>query len=294
MKNVTISAKRYMDQFRFCLEDKLQPLKKLGVNIDVTEEYKGNMTFLGCSFRNTTLANLDYEKMAVSNIAEALASYIVDVLEKPLLDKLIKSTYSETSEKEQNMIYIKTLELIRIRNHQHSRDIRLKKIMAEKLVDYFDKQWQINIEGFVRFRLQEYMTDLTSVMEEAKEEVVVEKEYNDFIKLLRYFVDIQEPKVTYAHLMKKKGKYILIDSNDDIIAEEACGDLNGCDAIISCLVTYAPEKIHVHIKDFYSDEEVLTTVNNIFDDRVVLCLGCNICAEIKDNNIPSLEDTNKS
>ncbi|QNO15697.1 putative sporulation protein YtxC [Alkalicella caledoniensis] len=294
MKNVTISAKRYMDQFRFCLEDKLQPLKKLGVNIDVTEEYKGNMTFLGCSFRNTTLANLDYEKMAVSNIAEALASYIVDVLEKPLIDKLIKSTYSETSEKEQNMIYIKTLELIRIRNHQHSRDIRLKKIMAEKLVDYFDKQWQINIEGFVRFRLQEYMTDLTSVMEEAKEEVVVEKEYNDFIKLLRYFVDIQEPKVTYAHLMKKKGKYILIDSNDDIIAEEACGDLNGCDAIISCLVTYAPEKIHVHIKDFYSDEEVLTTVNNIFDDRVVLCLGCNTCAEIKDNKISSLEDTNKS
>lgn len=283
-----------MEQFRYCLEDKLQPLRKMGVNIDLTEEYKGNMTFLGCSFKNTTLDNLDYEKMAVGNIAEALASYIVDVLEKPLIDKIIKTNYHNASDKEHNMIYIKALEIVRVENHQKSRDTLLKEAMSKKLVEYFGKSWQINIEGFVRFRLQEYISSLTRTIEEAKEEVIVEKEYNDFIKLLRYFVDIQVPKATYTHLLKRRGKYVLIDGNDTIVAEETCGDLNGCDAIISCLVTNAPEKIHVHIKDFYSDEEVLTTVNNIFDERVVLCLGCNICADIEQKDITPMKDTKKT
>ncbi len=279
MKNLTFSAKRYIDQFRFCLEDKLQPLRKHGVNINLTEEYKGNMAFLGCSIKNTSLNSTDYENLALKNIADALASYIVDVLEKPLVEKIIRTNYPEMNEKEHNMLYIKALELIKIKNRQHKRDVKLKENMAIRLCEYLEKQWQINIEGFIRFRLQDYMDDLGQVIDDAKEDIVVEKEYNDFIKLLRYFVDIQEPKILNAHLLKKKGKYFVYDDHNQVVAEERCGDLNGCDAIISCLVTYAPEKIHVHIKDFYAEEEVLTTVNNIFDEKVVLCLGCSSCAE---------------
>lgn len=279
MKNLTISAKKNVDQFRCCLEHKLLPLKKLGVNIDLTEEYKGNMTFLGCSINNTQLSNMDYERIALNKISDALASYIVDVLEKTIIEKTIKNNCNDLSEKEQNKLYIKSLEIIKYKNKQFRRDQFLKKEINKKLIDYFNKQWQINIDGFVRFRLQGYMENIQEIINEAKEEIITEKEYNDFIKLLKYFVDIQEAKVQDAHLVKKKGKYLVISDEEGTIAEERYGDVNGADGIISCLVTYAPKKVIIHIKDFYADEEVLSTVNSIFDERVVLCLGCNKCAD---------------
>ncbi|SHK10892.1 putative sporulation protein YtxC [Anaerobranca californiensis DSM 14826] len=284
MKSLTIGTKGYLEQFKFCLEDKLEPLRQLGIEINLTEESKGNITFLGCSIHNTTISNHDYEKMAVKQIAFALATYIVDVLEKPLLEKNIKSFYSTLSEKEQNKLYIKSLEIIKQKNKVFKRDETIKTNIAEKLIDYFDKQWQINIEGFIRFRLQDYMDSLLEIIKEAQEELNIEKEYNDFIKLLRYFVDIQEPKINEAHLMKKGAKYLVLGDNYEVITEENYGDINGCDGIISCLVTYAPKKILIHIKDFYFDDEVLTTVNSIFDEKVVLCLGCNHCAESVDTS----------
>lgn len=290
VKNVTISAKRYVEQFRYCLEDKLKPLKQLGVSVNLTEEYKGNMTFLGCSINNSTLSNMDYERMAVDKIAEALSSYIVDVLEKPLIEKTIKSTCVDMSEKDQNSLYIKSLELVTAKNRQFRRDQFLKKEICKKLIEYFDKQWQINIEGFVRFRLQGYMENIQEIIDEAKEEVIIEKEYNDFIKLLKYFVEIQEAKIEDAHLIKKNDKYLVIGEGSDTIAEERCEDINGSDGIISCLVTYAPKRVIIHIKDFYTDEEVLVTVNSIFDERVVLCLGCNMCANDKKNREEAVEE----
>ncbi|SES76147.1 putative sporulation protein YtxC [Anaerobranca gottschalkii] len=290
MKSLTIGTKRYLEQFRYCLEDKLEPLRQLGMEINLTEESKGNITFLGCSIHNTTISNHDYEKIAVKQIAFALATYIVDVLEKPLLEKNIKNFYPTLSEKEQNKLYIKSLEIIKQKNKVFKRDETIKADIAEKLIEYFEKQWQINIEGFIRFRLQDYMDSLLEIIQEAQEELNIEKEYNDFIKLLRYFVDIQEPKVNEAHLLKKGGKYLILGDNHEIITEENYGDVNGCDGIISCLVTYAPQKIVIHIKDFYFDDEVLTTVNSIFDEKVVLCLGCNHCADPVDTMEKSNEE----
>jgi putative sporulation protein YtxC len=282
MKSLTIGTKGYLEQFRCCLEDKLEPLRKLGVEINLTEESKGNITFLGCSIHNTTISNSDYEKIAVRQIALALATYIVDVLEKSLIEKSIKNFYSTLSEKEQNKLYIKSLEIIKHKNKVYKRDEMIKANIGEKLIDYLEKQWQINIEGFIRFRLQDYMDSLLEVIGEAQEELNIEKEYNDFIKLLRYFVDIQEPKISEAHLIKKDGKYLILGDDLEIITEENYKDANGCDGIISSLVTYAPKKIVIHIKDFYFDDEVLTTVNSIFDEKVVLCLGCNHCADTVD------------
>ena len=42
----------------------------------------------------------------------------------------------------------------------------------------------------------------------------MEREYREFIRLLKYFVDIQDPKFEIIHVvLKPDNKYILLDEN---------------------------------------------------------------------------------
>ena len=73
--------------------------------------------------------------------------------------------------------------------------------------------------------------DLTQGISGIAEELLIEKEYNEFIKLLRYFVEIQEPKVNEVHVVVEDDrKYVLLDDsyrviNNDVLKELAKGDI---------------------------------------------------------------------
>ena len=71
----------------------------------------------------------------------------------------------------------------------------------------------IIIDGFVNFRLTDYIKELGDIADKAVEEYIAEREYNEFIKLLRYFVEIQESKLDTINIIpSEEGSYFLIDS----------------------------------------------------------------------------------
>ena len=118
----------------------------------------------------------------------------------------------------------------------------------------------------------------------AVEELLMEREYNEFIKLLRYFVEIQQPKVDTVNVIKNiDNSYKLLDGDWNVISDELLEDLaeevgenniNFDDLLISSLITLAPNKIILHVEITSSNREILDTIRKVFNQRMNICCGC--------------------
>ncbi len=108
------------------------------------------------------------------------------------------------------------------------------------------------LEGFVNFRLKEYIKDLEEIVDKAVDDFLMEREYREFIRLLRYFVDIQEPKFNTIHVIAGyDDKYILLNEEKREITNECIQEfmndisneeINYDDLLVSSLITMAPGK----------------------------------------------------
>lgn len=136
----------------------------------------------------------------------------------------------------------------------------------------------INIEGFIRFRLKPLRPIIEDIIDKVVEDYMVEKEYNEFINLLKYFVDIQESKIDIVNIyINEKGEYIVKDINgkdllkrfrNELLESKEPTNVNSEDIIISGLITNAPKNIHIYNKKFCIHEEFLKTITSVFRERV--------------------------
>lgn len=135
--------------------------------------------------------------------------------------------------------------------------------------------------------MKELREDIENIVDKVVEEYMVEKEYKEFVKLLKYFVDIQESKIEKINIyIHDGGGYVLKDGYGNDIFSDFMKDLSECkidteakmeDIIISGLITNAPKQIIIHHKENCINTEFIETVVNVFGDRVFYCAGCEIC-----------------
>ena len=71
------------------------------------------------------------------------------------------------------------------------------------------------LDGFVAFRLKEYETLLGAAIKQLVEECITRHEYENFISLLKYFVNIQEPRPELTHV------YVLPDGTYELFLDSA-------------------------------------------------------------------------
>lgn len=160
-------------------------------------------------------------------------------------------------------------------------------MIVRKLFEYFERSNNLILDGFVNFRLKEYTKDLEEIVEKAVDDFLMDREYKEFIRLLRYFVDIQEPKFDVIHIMAEyDDKYILLNDCMEEITNECIqefvneiseGEVNNDDLLVSSLITMAPKKIVIHSPDKFKNKELLETVKNVFSGKVTTCCGCEVC-----------------
>ena len=162
--------------------------------------------------------------------------------------------------------------------------INKRNAIIDKIVQCIDENKEINISGFITFRMKELKDDLETIIDKIVEKYMVEKEYNEFIKLLKYFVEIQESKIDLINIdINNDGKYIIRDKSDNDITEKLFSDLNDLryrentnveDILISVLITNSPEKIIIHCAENCRNSELIDTIKKVFTDRVEFCDDC--------------------
>jgi len=152
--------------------------------------------------------------------------------------------------------------------------------MIEKIRDCINEKQEINIDGFITFRMKKLRGDIESIIDKVVERYMVEKEYKEFVKLLKYFVEIQECKIEEINIIIEEnnnyiikngeGKDLYYDFLKEITEEQGRLELNIEDVLISGLITSAPKKIIIYGKENCTNKEFLDTIENVFGNKVTV------------------------
>lgn len=186
-------------------------------------------------------------------------------------EEIMKVLYCEESFNNENLIYC----------------MNKMNLVISKIQSCLEENIEININGFITFRMKDLREDIESIIDKVVENYMVEKEYKEFVKLLKYFVDIQESKIEEIDIcIGENGNYSIRDSDGKDIFNEFMKELAECrvdtdanieDVIISGLITNAPKSVVIHGAENCTNKEFLETIINVFGERVSYCKGCNIC-----------------
>lgn len=173
-------------------------------------------------------------------------------------------------------------------------------ILSDEYYTWFDKKFDalynsiysfisnhkiLILDGFINFRLQDYTSILDDIISEAVNNYIIEKEYMEFISLLKLYINSQKNNSNIIHLIYKTSESILLDENKNLIlnSEEIFNakylsdiSFSSNDYTLNSLLNLLPKKIYIHLIDNQIDE-FINTLQLIFENRVSICLNCEIC-----------------
>ena len=158
-------------------------------------------------------------------------------------EEIMKVLYCEEDLKNENLVYY----------------MNKMNTVIRKIQDCLQENTEININGFITFRMKDLREDIEEIIDKVVENYMVEKEYKEFVKLLKYFVDIQESKIEEIDIcIGENGNYSIRDDDGNDIFNEFMKELAECrvdtdanieDVIISGLITNVPKKVVIHGKE---------------------------------------------
>ncbi|WP_461205557.1 putative sporulation protein YtxC [Clostridium sp. DL1XJH146] len=151
--------------------------------------------------------------------------------------------------------------------------------ILEKIAACIKENNEINIDGFFMFRTKDIRRNLEDVLNKIVERYMVEKEYEEFIKLLKYFVETQDSRIDKINLIVKEddsclilneeGENIINDVMNDLTTSKYEGQIGFDDLVLSGLISYSPKKIVVYSNNTnINDNEMIGTIKNVFEEKV--------------------------
>lgn len=283
MPVIKVGSKNYQEclKKRFELERKI--LKEDGYKVQITEIEQGDTLFFECSVKEGSLI-LGILKEFIANI---LSDLIINHLELDFLYKILDINCKQLQQEEKNKIIngaLNRLNILSSTDEKIKAKIKRKNRILLEILDYITAGQEIVVEGFVRFRLKNYLAELELAVEKAIEEYGVEKEYRGFVHLLKYYMDVQMDNSKLVNVIKLNNNHFkLLDQNKEVIEtpfldkyilDQLQEELEQQDLVISALISLTPQEIILHFKQPFALVEQL---KNIFQERLSICLGCEYC-----------------
>jgi putative sporulation protein YtxC len=267
--DIKIQVDKQTENFFSKLESELKQIKKCFLEIDLD------------NYISITFKNMDLKSKLLNAIANLLADHIIENYEKILFNRIVKSNYCyfDTEEKFQIVDIAIKLTNNEDKNFFNSLyKIRKRNIIVKELLKFFETSNILIIEGFVNFSLKGYIKDLEDIIDKAVDDFLMDREYNEFIRLLKYFVDIQESKYEVVYVVAgQDNKYSFLDENrknitneciQEYVNEIAEGEINYDDLLVSSLITFAPRKVVLEQKELWKNQEIVKTIENIFSNNL--------------------------
>lgn len=215
-------------------------------------------------------------------LSSLLEEIVIEFYEEKILKQLINYNYFYFDDYERKGILdncIRTIEP----------DEYIKNISQQKeVLEYFNENNKMVLDGFVYFRLKDYIKYLDEVVDYAVNQFIVEKEYKEFINLLKVYVETRKPEYKTLHLIYLNNESILLDEEKNIVSvseniynAKYLSDISfsSNDFALNALLTLLPEKIEIHLID--DEDEFINTLKLIFEGRVFICKECEICKTYK-------------
>ncbi|MBS4536285.1 putative sporulation protein YtxC [Clostridium sp. D2Q-14] len=299
MYRLSIVYNNKVCNFPDLLNNRLKTIKD-SINIRNKSYINGNETMIQYIIKDENIEKITEIKRIIKDyIAEEITDIILNKYQYFIMKKQLSSKDIYFPENDIKKIYNKTSKIIN--NGKYDGDLLYKSSKRPKILrsilNYLEDNNEINIEGFINFRLNFWVKLIENTVDKVIEDLIIEKELEEFINILKYFVDIQSPKIDTVNIIfMKNKKYLLYDKdmkiiNNDFLKEIAKemdeNEMGYDDLLISSLITIAPENLILHIQDRGNDD-IIKIICSIFNEKVEICYGCNICTV--DNKINLIKE----
>ena len=131
-------------------------------------------------------------------------------------------------------------------------------IISEAFYEYFSCNKYVILDGFVNFKLKKYIKELDTVVDMCVNKFIIDREYNEFVSLLKAYIQTTPSNIDAIHLIYKNQNSILLDDsknviqyNDKLINSKYLSDISfsSNDYALNSLLTLLPKKLYIHLID---------------------------------------------
>ena len=220
-------------------------------------------------------SNIDVFYSIISNV---LSDTILKFYEPVELKRELKRNFFYFTEYEKERI----VELCLAENTSNS-TLYLDKFnyLFISFYNYISNHHSIVLTGFYNFRLGKYHNILNEILDISVGDYLIEREYLEFINLLKLYINSNPFKSNLIHLIYSNQEFIVLDENKNIINPENKNILNakflsdisfsGNDYVLNYLLNELPRKIIIHVPPTFSfKDDFYNTLKLIFDDRIII------------------------
>ena len=140
-------------------------------------------------------------------------------------------------------------------------------VLIAKLTDYLNEHRTVCLEGFLRFRMQEFLMLWEIAVEQAAANVLMQKEYGELMETLRRFAESRKSRVlSLSVCIHPDGTITLCDDGDVRIEYVDCAP----DGILQLLVNMSPKTLTVYDLSGEEKNRLTEAILKVFGDRVKL------------------------
>ena len=220
-----------------------------------------------------------------TKLATILSYLVIDCYEEDIIKNILLSDYFYFENYEFDKIFSICQE--NIYDDNEFSIINRQMILFDIFYDYISQNHSIILTGFINFRLSDYKILLSKLIDFSVNEYIIEKEYLEFISLLKSYLKSQTPLVDKLHLVFLDHETLILDNSLNIVKIDKniakpkyFSDItfSDNDYILNTLINYIPKKIFIHLSvQNINCYEFINTLKLIFENRVEICNECNIC-----------------
>ena len=221
---------------------------------------------------------LFYEKLA-----SILSFLVIDYFENDFLESILYNNYFYFEDKDLDKIFDLCCENL-CNDGEYSFQNR-EMVLFDYFYDYISNHNSIILTGFINFRLIKYKQLLESLIDFSVNEFIIEREYLEFVSLLRMYIKTQPILDKTIHIIILDSDTFLLDENFNSIEIDKkslnakyLSDISFShnDYILNTLLNILPKKIILHSVSLHNFE-FINTLKLIFENRLEICTDCDIC-----------------
>lgn len=158
---------------------------------------------------------------------------------------------------------------------------QLKRMITDVLSSSAD---ELHLDGLLRFRFANHLAELREFMHFAVDDYLLSREYEDYVDLLRYFLETTpiSPIVVHVVTVGEAARaftddYAPFDVSDvrEVATRTAAEELHPQDVLMSALIMRSPRKVVLHTDDV--EFGFAKTLVRVFGERLTVCDSCPEC-----------------
>ncbi len=214
-------------------------------------------------------------------IARSISRFLLDERAEIWIGQLLRRRYHDFAREAQTTIIDTAVHSLHSDPERNSDRLNLA---TAELFRFLVDHDEVVLEGVCSFLWPEIAQEFAEAVDQAVDDFLLEKEYHDFVGLLRRLVTKAKHSIARAHVFFGEDRFYVEDEEGRRLGEDILNDMMSGIALesqtydellVSLLVTLAPNTVIIHRK--MPDSEAMRTIQAVFGECMTCCRGCPRC-----------------